>query len=122
MDPVDMGSEPINTESVVVPTQEKIIEFQVTAKAEDRSPSQIRIRTVHEAGQRTVILNEANNTPEAFKEIWDRFLAMKATPQGIAFFQGLKIGLRRQPLKLTTSVVVEPVAEPVAEPVELVVK
>lgn len=107
MDPVDMGSEPVVTQDVVVPTEEKIIEFQVTARAEDRSPSQISVRTVHAAGQRTVILNGTNNTPEEFEEIWNRFLAMKATPEGVAFFQGLKLGLSREPLKLKTSVVVE---------------
>ena len=105
MEAMDMGSEPVDVEQIVMPTEEKIVEIGMMLAAEDRQWSQIKIRTAHESGQRTVILNTTNFTAEEFEEACGRAKAMLQSTEGQAFIQAIKVALRKVPLVLKTSVV-----------------
>jgi hypothetical protein len=90
----DLGSRPIAAKTVDA-TEEKIIEIQTTLAANTCEPSQIKVRSVHDDGQTTMIVNGTNFSEENVEAAWAAVDAMHATPEGQAFldlmvaFQGM---------------------------------
>ena len=111
MNPRNLGSRVMEATEVIVPTEEKIIEIQTTLAADSCEPSQIKVRSVHEAGQNTMIVNETNFSEEKVEAAWAAADAMYATPEGKAFLD-LMVAYQGDTDRKPVAEPVEPVVEP----------
>jgi len=97
---LDLGVEPINTEAVVVPTEERICGFEVALTKSDFKWSQFLLTTT----QRRMVISDGEFGKEAFGIMCQRVKAMFLTDEGKSVIQAMKAALKLKPLKLNTSV------------------
>jgi len=96
---LDLGAEAINTDDVVVPTDEKIVGFAIQLTS-DQKWSQFHIPTT----QRSVTVNPGEFGQEDFATMCARVKAMIQTDEGKLVIQAAKAALRKRPLALKTTV------------------
>ena len=98
---LDLGTEPINTEQVTVPVEEKITGLRIQLTS-DQKWSQFVVDTT----QRFVTISPGTVGQEDFAEMCSRVKAMIQTSQGASVIQAAKAALRKKPLALKTEVVI----------------
>ena len=97
---LDLGTELINTEAVVVPTEERICGFEVALTKSDFKWSQFLLTTT----QRRVVISDGEFGKEAFGIMCQRVKAMFLTDEGKSVIQAMKAALKLKPLVIKTEV------------------
>jgi len=97
---LDLGTELINTEAVVVPTEERICGFEVALTKSDFKWSQFLFTTT----QRRVVISDGEFGKEAFGIMCQRVKAMFLTDEGKSVIQAMKAALKLKPLVIKTEV------------------
>ena len=97
---MDLGTEAINAEEVVFPTEEKLIGFSVVPTSEQEW-SHFPLTTT----QRPLDICPGDDGQEGFAEACSRVDAMFETDEGKAVIQMCKAKMRQKPLVLRTSAV-----------------
>ena len=104
---VDLGSVPIDTSKIVLPTEDVILDIQIL-RTPDRKWSRFDVRTT----QRTLDVCPGTVGTVAFDAICEKCAAMLKTAQGVAFLQSLQVVVAGKPLELKPAVVEAAVVAP----------
>jgi hypothetical protein len=97
---LELGAEPIDTQAVTVPSEEKLIGLAVSLTNEQKW-QQFPVTTT----QRNCVISPGTAGQEKFAEYCTRWKAMIQTTEGQAVIQAAKAFLKTMPLALKTEVV-----------------
>ncbi len=99
---MDLGTEPINTDEVTVPTEETVIGFELQKTKSDLKPCQIIVTST----ERPITVCPGSVGVEEFKGAWRLARKMLQTDEGKLFVKKVLRGaLKLKPLKLKTQIV-----------------